>query len=110
MSRAHRYAPDINPAYQDLALHYGVSVLPARVATPRDKAMVESAVQVVERWILAPLRDRQFFSLAALNAAMRPLLVALNARAFQKREDSRQIVFETAARAALRPLPRLGYE
>ena len=110
VSRAHRYAPDINPAYQDLAVHYGVSVLPARVATPRDKARVESAVQVVERWILAPLRDRQFFSLAALNAAIRPLLAALNARAFQKREDSRQIVFETVERAALRPLPRLGYE
>lgn len=110
VSRAHRYEPDINPAYQDLALHYGVSVLPARVATPRDKALVESAVQVVERWILAPLRDRQFFSLAALNAAMRPLLAALNARAFQKREDSRQIVFETVERAALRPLPSQGYE
>ena len=110
VSRAHRYEPDLNPAYQDLAVHYGLSVLPARVATPRDKAMVESAVQVVERWILAPLRDRQFFSLAALNAAMRPLLAALNTRPFQKREDSRRIVFETVERAALRPLPRLGYE
>ena len=71
---------------------------------------MESAVQVVERWILAPLRDRQFFSLAALNAAMRPLLAALNARPFQKREDSRQIVFETVERAALCPLPIYGYE
>lgn len=67
-------------------------------------------MQVVERWILVPLRDRQFFSLAALNAAMRPLLAALNTRPFQKREDSRRIVFETVERAALRPLPRLGYE
>ena len=110
VSRAHRYDPDINPAYQDLAVHYGISVLPARIATPRDKAVVESAVQVVERWILAPLRDRQFFSLAALNAAMRPLLAALNARPFQKREDSRQMVFEAVERRALRPLPVYGYE
>jgi len=110
VSRAHRYEPDINPAYQDLALHDGVSVLPARVATPRDKALVERAVQVVERWVLAPLRDRQFFSLAALNAAMRPLLEALNRAPFQKREDSRRVVFETVERGALRPLPALGYE
>lgn len=110
VSRAHRYAPDVNPAYQDLAMHYGVSVLPARAAMPRDKAMVESAVQVVERWILAPLRDCQFFSLAGLNAAMRPLLEKLNAAPFQKREDSRRIVFETVERAALQPLPARGYE
>lgn len=59
--RAHRYNPDINPSYQDLAAHYGFAVLPARAATPRDKAAMESAVLVVERWILAPLRDRQVF-------------------------------------------------
>jgi transposase len=108
--RAHRYDPDINPSYQDLATHYGFAVLPARAATPRDKAAVESAVLVVERTVLAPLRDRQVFSLDELNAVMRPLLAALNARAFQKREDSRQIVFETIERAALSPLPAAPYE
>jgi transposase len=108
--RAHRYDPDLNPAYQDLAAHYGLAILPARVMTPRDKATVEAAVQVVERWVLAPLRDRQFFSVAELNAAMRPLLAALNDAPFQKREDSRRIVFETVERAALRPLPAQPYE
>lgn len=108
--RAHRYDPDINPAYQDLASHYGVAILPARAATPRDKASVESAVQVVERWILAPLRDVEFFSLSQINAAIVPLLVTLNAAAFQKREDSRQIVFETTERPALRALPERAYE
>lgn len=108
--RAHRYDPDLNPAYQDLATHYGLAILPARVMTPRDKATVESAVQVVERWILAPLRDRRFFSLAELNAAMQPLLAALNDAAFQKREDSRRVVFETVERPALRPLPERPYE
>jgi transposase len=108
--RAHRYEPDINPAYQDLASHYGVAILPARAATPRDKASVESAVQVVERWILAPLRDVEFFSLAQINTAIAPLLAALNDAAFQKREDSRRIVFETIERPALRPLPERAYE
>lgn len=108
--RAHRYDPDINPAYQDLATHYGVAILPARAATPRDKASVESAVLVVERAILAPLRDVEFFSLAQINSALAPLLAGLNQRAFQKREGSRQSVFETIERPALRPLPECAYE
>ena len=84
VSRAHRYEPDTNPTYHDLARHYGVAVLPARVRRPRDKAKVEVAVQVVERWILAALRHRTFFSLAELNAAVAKLLERLNARAFRK--------------------------
>jgi len=110
VSRAHRYALDVNPAYQDLALHYGVSVLPTRVASPRDKAVVESAVQQVERRVLAPLRDLQCFSLAGLNAAMRPLLEQLNRAPFQKREGSRQGLFEQEERATLRALPGQRYE
>ena len=108
--RAHRYNPDINPSYQDLATHYGFAVLPARAATPRDKAAVEGAVLVAERSVLAPLRDRQMFSLVELNEAMRPLSAALNARPFQKRLDSRQIVFETVERNSLSPLPATPYE
>ena len=82
VSRAHRYEPDTNPTYHDLARHYGVAVLPARVRRPRDKAKVEVGVQVVERWILAALRHRTFFSLAELNAAIAELVQRLNARAF----------------------------
>lgn len=108
--RAHRYDPDVNPAYQELATHYGVSVLPARVRRPRDKAIVESAVQVVERWILAPLREETFFSLAELNAAIAQRVAALNVQPFQKREGSRRSVFETVERAALRPLPQRPYQ
>ncbi len=74
VTHAHRYEPDLNPTYADLAAHYGVAVLPARVRKPRDKAKVEVGVQVVERWILAALRHRQCFSLAELNQAMRDLL------------------------------------
>src|SRR4030042_6690735 len=57
------YEPDLNPPYRDLAEHYGTVVIPARVAKPRDKAKVESAVLLVERWILAALRNHTFFSL-----------------------------------------------
>lgn len=109
VTKAHRYEPVLNPAYQDFAEHYGVAVLPARVRKPRDKAKVEVAVQVVERWILARLRDRRFFSLAELNAAIRTLLEQLNARPFKKREGSRLAFFQEIERAALKPLPARPY-
>ena len=67
--RANCYEPGINPAYRDLAAHYGTAILPTRVRKPRDKAKVEIGVLVVERWILARLRHQRFFSLTALNEA-----------------------------------------
>ena len=109
VSRAQRYEPDINPTYHDLADHYAVAVLPARARRPRDKAKVEVAVQVVERWILAALRNRTFFSLAELNAAIAKLLERLNARAFRKLPGSRRSLFEQLERPALRPLPTERY-
>jgi transposase len=108
--KAHRYDPDLNPAYQDFAAHYATTVLPARVRKPRDKAKVEVGVQIVERWVLARLRHQTFFSLAELNAAIRALIQALNARPFQKRDGCRQSVFESVERAALKPLPAVRYE
>ena len=107
--KAHRYDPQINPAYQDFAEHYRVAILPARVRKPRDKAKVEVAVQVVERWILARLRDRTFFSLAELNSAIRELLTALNTRPFKRRDGCRQSLFDEIERPALRPLPDRPY-
>jgi transposase len=99
------YDPDINPTYQDLANHYSTVVLPARVRKPRDKAKVESGVQVVERWILARLRNHTFFSLDELNQEIRKLLVGLNAKPFQKLSGSRKQLFEELDRPALKPLP-----
>jgi transposase len=100
-----RYEPELNPTYQDLAVHYGVAVMPARVRKPRDKAKVESGVQLVQRWILARLRHRKFFSLAELNESIRELLGPLNERAFRKLPGSRRSLFESLDRPALRPLP-----
>jgi transposase len=104
------YDPDINPTYQDLAVHYSTSVLPARPRRPRDKAKVESGVLVAERWILAPLRNHTFFSLAELNRALAERLELLNDRPFQKLEGSRRSHFEAFERQALRPLPSTPFE
>ena len=79
ITKPSRYEPGINRTYQDLADHYGCVVLPARVMKPRDKAKVEVAVQIVQRFVLAKLRHRRFFSLAELNAAIRDCVTAINA-------------------------------
>jgi hypothetical protein len=105
VSRACRYDPDLNPTYQEFAMHYDVGVVPARPGHPKDKAKVEVGVQVVERWILAALRHQKFFRLVDLNHAIRELLERLNQRPFRKREGSRSSVFAAVERNALRPLP-----
>jgi len=110
VTRADYYDPDINPAYQEFAKHYGVAVLPARPYEPRDKAAVENAVQQAQRWILAPLRDRTFFSLDELNTAIREQVRQLNAEPFTGREGSRAELFATIDKPALRPLPEHPYE
>src|SRR5258708_5584108 len=110
VSRAHRYEPEINPSYQDFAEHYALAILPARVRKPRDKAKVEAGVLVVERWILARLRNRTFFSLGELNAAMRELLEQLNNRPFKKLEGARRSRFVERDQPALRTLPARAYE
>ena len=103
--RTCRYEPDLNPTYQEMAMHYGVGVLPARVRKPRDKAKVEVGVQIVQRWIVAALRHRRFFSLKDLNLAIGELLEKLNQRRFRKREGTRASLFAEIDRPALRPLP-----
>lgn len=110
VSRACRYEPDINPAYNDMALHYGTAVIPARVRRPQDKAKVENAVQLVSRWILARLRKRIFFSVGELNSAIRELLSELNNRPFQKLPGSRLSVFKDIEQAVLLPLPQYRYQ
>jgi transposase len=104
------YEPDVNPTYHDFAVHYGTSVLPARAYHPRDKAKVESGVQVAERWIMAPLRHQLFASLVELNRAIAPLREALNDRRFQKMPGSRRTLFHSVDLPALRPLPPERYE
>jgi len=105
-----RYEPDINPTYQDLAEHYGTTVIPARPGKPRDKAKVESAVLVVERWILAPLRNHTFFSISQLNRTIAKKLDELNSRPLKKLKTTRQKLYESIDKPALNPLPPHRYE
>lgn len=110
VSSACYYEPDLTLAYQELAQHYGLTILPARVRKPRDKSKVENGVQQVERRVLAPLRHCTFFSLADLNAAFREPLAALNDRPGPGLPASRRALFDTLERPALKPLPTQPYE
>lgn len=101
-----RYEPEVNPSYAELAAHYGFAVLPARVRKPRDKAKVETGVQIVERRILAALRNHTFFSVREANEAMRVELSKLNAQPFQKLSGSRRSLFAEIDQPALKPLPK----
>ena len=104
------YEPDIHADFQHMASFFGAAVIPARVRKPRDKAKVEAAVRVATMWIIAVLRDRQFFSLAELNASVKELLERLNNRTFKKLPGSRRSRFETLDKPALKALPITPYE
>jgi len=110
VTRACFHEPMVNRTYADLARHYSTAILPARPYRPKDKAKVEVGVQIVGRWILARLRNRHFFSLAALNEAVRDLLIDLNNRTLRSWGQSRRELFEELDRPALTPLPDEPYE
>ena len=105
-----RYDPEPGRAYDEFAQHYSCAVLPARPAHPRDKPKVEAAVLLVQRWILARLRNRRFFSLAELNRAIAVLLVDLNQRPFKKLPGCRRSAFELLDAPVLRPLPAVRFQ
>jgi transposase len=100
-----RYEPGLQRTFEEFAQYYGTAILPARPAKPRDKAKIEVAVQIAERWILARLRHETFFSLVALNARIAELLAELNGRVMRRYHASRRELFERLDRPALRPLP-----
>jgi len=109
ITKPSRYEPGINRTYQDLADHYDCVVLPARVRKPRDKAKVEVAVLIVERFVLAKLRNRRFFSLAELNAAIRDCVMAINAKIMRRVGKSREELLATLDGPALKALPATPY-
>ena len=109
VNRACRYEPDLNRTYLEMAQFYGVAIMPARPYKPRDKAKAEAAVLLAERWLVAVLRHEKFFSLAALNQAIAPLLERLNQRPFRKREGTRASLYVALDRPALQPLPAERY-
>jgi len=109
IEKACRYEPILNPSYAELATHYGIAVLPARVRKPRDKAKVENAVQQVERWVLAPLLGRTFFSLDEANQAIAEKLAELDDKLMKALNLSRRQLFEMEDLPAMRPLPTKRY-
>jgi transposase len=108
--RACRYEPELNPSYAAMASHYGICILPARPARPRDKAKVENGVLIAKRWILAVLRHRTFYSLAEMNAAIGELLERLNSRALRKLQQSRRQLFSLFDQPNALSLPEKLYE
>ena len=110
MSLSDGYEPALSPAYARLEEHYGTTVIPARVKHPRDKAVAEGSVRFVAGQVAAVLRNRRFVGLAELNEAIFEEVATINARPFQKREDSRLVVFERDEKPLLVPLPPVAYE
>ncbi len=110
VTRADKYDPELNPTYAEWARHYDTTVIPARPYRPRDKAKVEAAVLLAERWIIAVLRNRTFYSLIELAAAVKELAEKLNERPMRRLKKSRRQLFEETERTALKPLPDKAYE
>jgi transposase len=105
VTRAHQYEPEINRTYRDLAEHYGAVVIPTRVARPQDKPKAEVSIQIAQRWVLAALRHRTFFTLADLNEAIGERIDAINDRPMKVVGVSRRTLFEQLDRPALKALP-----
>jgi len=109
VTKADLYEPDLNETFQDMADHYGSVVIPARPGRAKDKAKVELSVKLVQRWILARLRHRQFFSLAELNQAIFELLEYFNNRIIKRYGKSRLELYLELDKPVLKPLPTQRY-
>jgi transposase len=109
VTKACFYEPAVNRTYAEMAAHYNTAIVPARPYRPRDKAKVEVAVQVATRFIIAKLRNQQFFSLSALNAAIAELVAQINDRVSRHLGASRRALFEEIERSTLKPLPAEPY-
>ena len=109
ITKACFYEPQVNRTYAEMAAHYGTAIIPARPYRARDKAKVEVAVQIATRFIIAKLRNRQFFALSALNGAVAELVEQINNRVSRHLGASRRALFEELERSALKPLPAEPY-
>lgn len=110
VTKADRYEPDVNPDYERMAAHYGCAIMPTRSLRPKDKALVENGVKLMQRWILARLRHNTFFSIAQLNIAIKESMPIYRNKKMRHLDKSRQELFDTIDRPALRPLPATEYE
>ncbi len=102
--------PQVNAVYHEMAEHYNCAIVPARVHAPKDKPNAEGTVGVISTWIIAALRDEQFFSLSELNAAIRQKLYEFSRKPFQKKEGTRYEIYKEEEFPLLTPLPQTRYE
>jgi transposase len=109
VSRPCYWEPELNRTYQDWATHNGAAIVPARPRHARDKAKVEQGVLLTQRWVVAVLRKRQFFSLGQLNEAIGELVSKLNQKPFRKLPGTRAELYEKLDRPALASLPPQPY-
>ena len=105
-----RYETVLNRSYLELSEHYGTAIVPARVRHPKDKSLAEGTVKVISTWIIAALRDRKFFTIEEVRAAVAEMLEELNDKPFQKRSGSRRTAYLTEEKEFMRPLPAVSYE
>lgn len=110
VTRSCKYEPQLNETFESFALHYATTILPTRAYKPKDKAIVEGAVNIVYRRIFAPLRDITFFSLRELNAAIKEQLEKYNSINFKGKDHSRKILFEQVEKNELDALPLERFE
>lgn len=110
VEKSSRTDPVINRTYQEMAEHYNTTIIPARVRHPKDKASAEGTVGTISTWIIASLRNQQFFSIKELNEAIRKKLTEYNTKPFQKKPGNRLSAFTEEEKFALIPLPASPYE
>ncbi|WP_233603822.1 IS21 family transposase [Pedobacter sp. KBW01] len=110
VTRSHRYEPTVNETFEDFAQHYDTCVLPTRAYKPRDKALVEGAVRIIYTRLYVPIRQKEYFSLSELNAAIWEYLAKHNNQLLKGRTYSRRMQFEEIERKELKPLPVERYE
>lgn len=108
--KCHLYDPDLNPSYAELGTHYGTTIVPARPAHPKDKAIVEGVVGILMRYVRFRYRRTRFTSLAEINRALADCALKINERKHSRFGVSRRARFEQMEKAALKPLPAAAFE
>jgi len=110
VKKSNKYEPTVNETFLDFAEHYGTAVLPARAYKPRDKSLVEGAVRILYQRIYTALRNRVFYSIEALNAAIWDELDVHNNKKLTGRHISRLQMFNDIEKDVLAQLPGQRYE
>lgn len=107
--KTHRYDPEINPAYVRLASHYDFVVVPARVRTPKDKAIIERSIQIFQRWFFFKVRNKTFTSLVEINQCLLEHLKVFHQKKHRIFKKSRQEMYDEEKKS-LKALPVSPYE